>query len=137
MEEEEDGERHPPQMAVTPKKSRRSHQKEPSTPTRGSDPRVSSTPSQRLSKQNNKDPLSNYSFGDCLGRGAHAAVYRALNLTTGQTVAVKQIQLVNLPKADIETIMLEIDLLKNLNHPNIVKYHGFVKTQDTLSIILE
>lgn len=33
--------------------------------------------------------------------------------------------------------MMEIDLLKNLNHPNIVKYHGFVKTQDTLNIILE
>jgi len=33
--------------------------------------------------------------------------------------------------------MMEIDLLKNLNHPNIVKYHGFIKTADTLNIILE
>lgn len=33
--------------------------------------------------------------------------------------------------------MQEIDLLKNLNHANIVKYHGFVKTTDNLYIILE
>uniref|UniRef100_A0A8H7XP33 non-specific serine/threonine protein kinase n=1 Tax=Psilocybe cubensis TaxID=181762 RepID=A0A8H7XP33_PSICU len=33
--------------------------------------------------------------------------------------------------------MSEIDLLKNLNHPNIVKYKGFVKTKEFLYIILE
>jgi serine/threonine protein kinase len=33
--------------------------------------------------------------------------------------------------------MQEIDLLKNLNHPNIVKYHGFVKSSEALWIILE
>jgi serine/threonine protein kinase len=33
--------------------------------------------------------------------------------------------------------MQEIDLLKNLNHTNIVKYQGFVKTADNLYIILE
>jgi len=31
----------------------------------------------------------------------------------------------------------EIDLLKNLHHDNIVKYVGFVKSQDCLNIILE
>jgi len=33
--------------------------------------------------------------------------------------------------------MQEIDLLKNLNHANIVKYHGSVRGQDNLYIILE
>jgi len=33
--------------------------------------------------------------------------------------------------------MQEIDLLKNLNHANIVKYHGSVRGQDSLYIILE
>jgi serine/threonine protein kinase len=33
--------------------------------------------------------------------------------------------------------MSEIELLKNLNHPNIVKYKGFTKDKDTLFIILE
>lgn len=32
---------------------------------------------------------------------------------------------------------MEIDLLKNLNHANIVKYNGFVKSTESLYIILE
>lgn len=34
-------------------------------------------------------------------------------------------------------LQAEIDLLKNLHHDNIVKYVGFVKSQDCLNIILE
>ncbi|THH12926.1 hypothetical protein EW146_g7242 [Bondarzewia mesenterica] len=61
----------------------------------------------------------------------------ALNWATGETVAVKEIQLSNIPKGELGQIMSEIDLLKNLNHPNIVKYKGFVKTREFLYIILE
>ncbi|PVF99565.1 hypothetical protein CPB86DRAFT_872615 [Serendipita vermifera] len=81
--------------------------------------------------------ISNYQLGDSLGKGAFAQVFRALNWTTGETVAVKQISLANIPKGDLGEIMAEIDLLKNLNHPNIVKYKGFVKTKEYLNIILE
>lgn len=52
-------------------------------------------------------------------------------------VAVKQIDIGRASSSVVDTVMMEIDLLKNLNHPNIVKYHGFVKTQEKLSIILE
>ena len=76
-------------------------------------------------------------LGDCLGRGAFGSVYRALNWSTGETVAVKQIRLADLPKAELTTITQEIDLLKNLHHANIVKYHGSVRGQDSLYIILE
>ncbi|KAG7088758.1 hypothetical protein E1B28_012724 [Marasmius oreades] len=81
--------------------------------------------------------LHDYQLGDSLGKGAFGQVYRALNWATGETVAVKEIQLSNIPKSDLGEIMSEIDLLKNLNHPNIVKYKGFVKTRDFLYIILE
>lgn len=64
-------------------------------------------------------------------------MYRALNWGTGETVAIKQVKLADLPKNELRVIMLEIDLLKNLNHPNIVKYHGFVKDAQSLYIILE
>ncbi|EPS31176.1 hypothetical protein PDE_06131 [Penicillium oxalicum 114-2] len=81
--------------------------------------------------------LKDYQLGDCLGKGAFGSVYRALNWNTGETVAVKQIKLTDLPTTELRVIMLEIDLLKNLDHPNIVKYHGFVKSVETLNIILE
>ncbi|CAJ0751643.1 3713_t:CDS:10 [Entrophospora sp. SA101] len=85
----------------------------------------------------NQQVINNYQLGDCLGKGAFGSVYRALNWETGEAVAVKKIKLSNIPKSDLNFIMTEIDLLKNLNHPNIVKYKGFVKTREFLFIILE
>ncbi|KZS90479.1 hypothetical protein SISNIDRAFT_475331 [Sistotremastrum niveocremeum HHB9708] len=86
---------------------------------------------------NDGKTVDKYQLGDSLGKGAFGQVYRALNFTTGEVVAVKQIQLTAIPKSEIGDIMSEIDLLKNLNHANIVKYKGFVKTREFLYIILE
>lgn len=81
--------------------------------------------------------LKDYQLGDCLGKGAFGSVYRALNWGTGETVAIKQVRMENMGQAELKNIMIEIDLLKNLNHSNIVKYHGFVKGTESLYIILE
>ncbi|KAF4550015.1 Cytokinesis-like protein 3 [Elsinoe fawcettii] len=81
--------------------------------------------------------LKDYQLGDCLGKGAFGSVYRALNWGTGETVAIKQIRLADLPKGADTSLQMEIDLLKNLNHSNIVKYNGFVKSSESLYIILE
>ncbi|TCD65509.1 hypothetical protein EIP91_002557 [Steccherinum ochraceum] len=94
-----------------------------------------SSPSSRSSTSNKL--LNAYQLGDSLGKGAFGQVYRALNWATGETVAIKEITLSNIPKSEIGQIMSEIDLLKNLNHPNIVKYKGFEKTREYLYIILE
>lgn len=50
--------------------------------------------------------LQNYQIGDCLGKGAFGSVYRALNWSTGETVAVKQIQLSDIPKSHLGDIMV-------------------------------
>lgn len=81
--------------------------------------------------------LSNYHLGDLLGRGASGSVYRALNFLTGETVAIKSISLLTLSPSLLPDIMSEIDLLKNLNHPNIVKYKGFARDKENLFIVLE
>ncbi|RKF78756.1 Cytokinesis protein sepH [Golovinomyces cichoracearum] len=81
--------------------------------------------------------LKDYHLGECLGKGAFGSVYKAFNWRTGEAVAVKQIRLGDLPKSELRMIEAEIDLLKNLNHDNIVKYLGFVKSSDRLNIILE
>ncbi|KAJ3016185.1 hypothetical protein HKX48_004168 [Thoreauomyces humboldtii] len=93
-----------------------------------------------------------FQIGDCLGKGAFGCVYAALNMKTGEVVAVKQIRTANILKSDMTLIMSEIDLLKELNvritslwdpwglsvaHANIVKYLGFSKTQTSLNIIME
>lgn len=99
-----------------------------------SEHRVSLTPAQRIEKHSHSDPLRDFQFHEKVGRGAYADVYRAVNLRTGQVVAVKQIQL---EKDHEKVLMGEIDLLKILKHENIVKYHGFVKTPTSLNVFLE
>ncbi|KAK1215506.1 Protein kinase of the Mitotic Exit Network [Marasmius sp. AFHP31] len=81
--------------------------------------------------------LNDYRLGESLGKGTFGQVYQALNWATGETVAVKKIHLSKFPTGDLGEIMSEIDVLKHLNHPNIVKYKGFAKTRDFLYIVLE
>ncbi|KAF9280780.1 hypothetical protein BGZ68_007026 [Mortierella alpina] len=66
-------------------------------------------------------------LGNCIGKGAFGSVWRGLNLETATTVAVKQINLSDIPSSELANIM----------HANIVKYFGFEKTSETLNIILE
>lgn len=100
--------------------------------------KVSFTPAQRVEKHTGMKPknaLDNFKFFEKIGRGAYADVYRGINLKTNQVVAVKQITLDR--DHDLGALMGEIDLLKILKHPNIVKYHGFVKTPTSLNVFLE
>lgn len=64
-------------------------------------------------------------------------MYRALNLNTGQMVAVKQIRLEGLKEEEIKQLMREVDLVRSLSHPGIVKYEGMARDANTLSIVLE
>ncbi|KAK9469037.1 kinase-like domain-containing protein [Lipomyces arxii] len=81
--------------------------------------------------------IGDYMLGQCIGKGAFGSVYTAMNIWTGETVAAKQISVANLPKSELQKIRMEIDLLRALDHPNIVRYHGFVQSDDMLYIILE
>ncbi|CAI5756522.1 unnamed protein product [Candida verbasci] len=105
---------------------------------RTSSVKVSLTPAQKFEKRPNthsSNALNDFKFHNLVGNGAFASVYKATNLKTNQIIAIKQIRLEQ--DQDVAVLMGEIDLLKILKHPNIVKYHGFVKTSDSLNILLE
>lgn len=51
-------------------------------------------------------------------------------------MAVKRITLENLDE-DIEQIMKEVEVLKRLKHPSIVRYLGMTRDEKYLDIILE
>ncbi|KAJ3795230.1 STE/STE11/cdc15 protein kinase [Lentinula aff. detonsa] len=87
-------------------------------------------------KEEGKVP-THFQLGNCIGRGQFGSVYRALNLNTGQMVAVKRIRLEGLKEDEVTQLMREVDLVKRLSHPSIIKYEGMHRDADTLSIVLE
>lgn len=60
--------------------------------------------------------------GDKLGEGTYGVVYKALDKNTNEFVALKKIRLESEEEGIPSTAIREIALLKELNHPNIVKY---------------
>ena len=58
-------------------------------------------------------------------------------MNTGKAVAVKLVRLVSLKEDHITQIMEEIDLVKRLSHPSIIKYEGMTRDEGTLRIVLE
>ena len=78
-----------------------------------------------------------YRLGEELGRGAYGRVYRGLDARTGEHVAVKQISLDRIPTGALPSLVTEVELLKALNHCNVVQYWGSFRTRTHLYIITE
>ncbi|GAA5863411.1 hypothetical protein JCM1840_007517 [Sporobolomyces johnsonii] len=101
-----------------------------------------------IKETSDEDP-ENFSYkwikGDLIGRGTYGHVYIALSVTTGETIAVKQVEMPRTfsdkedqrTKGMISSLKAEIELLKDLDHPNIVLYLGMEQTPEFLSIFLE
>lgn len=80
--------------------------------------------------------------GDIIGKGAFGDVYQGFDEYYGEIVAVKEIELkkcnLRILESKLSSFEREINILSKLNHKNIVKYIGAVKTKDNcLQIILE
>lgn len=56
-----------------------------------------------------------------IGEGTYGVVYKSLETQTGETVALKKIRLEQEEEGIPSTALREISLLKQLNHPNIIK----------------
>lgn len=78
-----------------------------------------------------------YRMGKLIGRGGFGTVHKALNVNTGQIVAIKRFHAAKITKSKLAAVMAEADVLEKLNHSNVVKFIGYVKTQDFLHLVLE
>ncbi|XP_024980353.1 mitogen-activated protein kinase kinase kinase NPK1 [Cynara cardunculus var. scolymus] len=81
--------------------------------------------------------------GELIGCGAFGRVYMGMNLDSGELLAVKQVSVVvntaskDKTQAHIRELEEEVKLLKNLSHPNIVRYLGTAREEESLNIFLE
>ncbi|CAK4086917.1 unnamed protein product [Aphanomyces euteiches] len=66
-----------------------------------------------------KDISEVFEFHDVIGKGSFGSVVKATNKKTGKIWAVKVVELGN--ELDKKALLNEIDILKRLQHPNIVR----------------
>ena len=84
------------------------------------------------------DPNEEYSKLNFLGEGSFAAVYKAQNKLTGQIRAMKIIKKSSTCTAqDDQEIVNEINILRTMDHPNILKIFEFYSNKDSYSIVTE
>lgn len=98
---------------------------------------------------NNQIPKRQTTFrwfkGQLIGKGTYGRVYLGMNATTGEFLAVKEVE-VN-PKAAggdkakmkelVAALDQEIDTMQHLDHVNIVQYLGCERKETSISIFLE
>ena len=90
-----------------------------------------------LIEENKCLPTKKYKVINKLGDGAYGTVYLATNLMTKQKVAMKKIDKVKDNEIDDMEIKNEIDILRKLDHPNIVKIIEFYSTSKAYYIITD
>nr|XP_010932081.1 mitogen-activated protein kinase kinase kinase NPK1 [Elaeis guineensis]XP_010932082.1 mitogen-activated protein kinase kinase kinase NPK1 [Elaeis guineensis]XP_019708706.1 mitogen-activated protein kinase kinase kinase NPK1 [Elaeis guineensis] len=104
--------------------------------------RLPPPPPPQTAAPKDKAPPIRWRKGELIGCGAFGHVYMGMN-DSGELLAVKQVSIgtSNASKekaqAHIRELEEEVKLLKNLSHPNIVRYLGTVREEDTLNIFLE
>ncbi|CAK7340721.1 unnamed protein product [Dovyalis caffra] len=88
-------------------------------------------------------PPIRYRKGELIGCGAFGHVYMGMNLDSGELLAIKQVSIAangatrERAQAHVRELEEEVKLLQNLSHPNIVRYLGTVREEETINILLE
>ncbi|KAH0623955.1 hypothetical protein JD844_007182 [Phrynosoma platyrhinos] len=81
------------------------------------------------------DPKKKYTRYEKIGQGASGTVFIAIDVATGQEVAIKQINLQKQPKKEL--IINEILVMKELKNPNIVNFLDSYLVGDELFVVME
>ena len=79
--------------------------------------------------------------GEFIGKGTFGRVYLAMNSTPGDLIAMRQV--IFHPERErnrtqqtriAEKLRLQCEMMKDLDHPNVVQYLGFEETEMCLSL---
>ncbi|KAF4090299.1 hypothetical protein AMELA_G00050250 [Ameiurus melas] len=81
--------------------------------------------------------IGNYRLLKTIGKGNFAKVKLGRHILTGREVAVKIIDKTQLNPTSLQKLFREVRIMKNLNHPNIVKLFEVIETERNLYLVME
>jgi calcium/calmodulin-dependent protein kinase I len=85
--------------------------------------------------QNSVDEL--YKVGEEIGRGAFSVVKKGVHKKTSDEVAIKFIEKKFVDKQDLMLLAREIDIMKKVDHPNVLKLKEVFETDETIALVME
>lgn len=72
-----------------------------------------------------------------LGAGLFGTVYKARDRQTGHIRAIKKIRKDHAKAKDLQELLRDVDILKKLNHPNIIKVYEFYQDSGNFYIVTD
>ncbi|KAJ4766431.1 Protein kinase superfamily protein [Rhynchospora pubera] len=73
---------------------------------------------------------------DKIGQGTYSSVYKARDLETGKIVALKKVRFINKDPESVRFMVREINILRRLDHPNVIKLEGIITSRMSQSLYL-
>ena len=84
-----------------------------------------------------KSKIDKYQTMEIIGEGTYGVVFKAQDTENGEIYALKKIRLESEDEGIPSTAIREISLLKELQHPNIVRLVNVLHTDKTLTLVFE
>lgn len=78
-----------------------------------------------------------YTLIEQIGEGTFGKVFRAVNKATGQEYAIKSIDKQTLSQDEVNSMHLEVEIISQVDHPNIVRAYEFFDEPKTLHVVME
>jgi calcium/calmodulin-dependent protein kinase I len=78
-----------------------------------------------------------YVMGEKIGEGTFGIVRKAVRKDTGEEVAIKAMDKQKLDPEELTTMQLEVEILSQVDHPNIVKTYEIYDEPGFLYIVME
>lgn len=94
---------------------------------------------ERLDKQNSGKyaNLENYEVMEQMGEGAFSIVYKARHIPTNKFVAIKILRKFQMDSNQKQAVLKEVTIMRQLDHPNIVKFIEFIDSPNYYYIVQE